>query len=306
MWIFGNTYRPAGTGHRGGWPVSTDMLSLTEELVYKAKIIPANVFKQMPLVSVKLENVEEIGGYAFNQCSMLSHLDLGHKVKTIGTYAFAACESLQSLEFTSSLTVINSLAFEGVGLTSLNIPASVSTIGLHAFQGFPHLLEVTVNWNTPLSVSSADPFLWSNIANIQLNVPVGKESLYKADGYWKQFYIPEISYYSPKVIAGSGTSSISIRGADLNGTAEVRLTQGSVSVSATSVSPGTNGVITANFTLSQIPGGSYQLHVRQAGVIDKVIGEITVQNFVYPEVVSSITGIGQLRTGFTQTAHLVL
>ena len=279
-----------------------------EELVFRAKVIPNSMFNGKPLVSVKLEGVETIGSRAFLECKALTTVDFGNSVKTIDEFAFAVCEQLQNFTLTNSLTSIARCAFDGCySITALNIPSSINAIGLHAFQGCVALEEVTVNWLTPLSITSNDPFYLVDVSNIKLNVPIGTEELYKTAMIWKSFYISPVNSYYPKVIANNGGSTITLYGGQLNESATVWLTQGAISVPATSVNKALPGEITANFELNNVLSGMYDLHVLQAGVIDTVFTEgIEVQGVIYPKVISHVTGASLFRSGFASTAHLVL
>ena len=74
-----------------------------------------------------------VGEYAFNGCDKLTGpIDLSG-VTELGEYAFNACERLGSVVLSDNLTDIPKNAFNTCGLTSVNIPANVQTIGDGAF-----------------------------------------------------------------------------------------------------------------------------------------------------------------------------
>jgi hypothetical protein len=74
---------------------------------------------------------------------------VNYSVTAIGEYAFAGCLGLTSIEIPSSVTEIGDNAFEDCALTSINIPASITSIGEYAFDGCKDLASITVeNGNT--------------------------------------------------------------------------------------------------------------------------------------------------------------
>lgn len=73
-------------------------------------------------------------------------------VKEIGEKAFLRCEQLRSVILPEGLEVIGVNAFTFCGLTQIDIPETVTTIGFAAFGGCEYLKEVTV----PQSVTSLD------------------------------------------------------------------------------------------------------------------------------------------------------
>ncbi len=74
------------------------------------------------------------------------------------------------------------------GLTSVNIPNSVTSIGEGAFFLCSGLKDVTVNWTTPLDISdSGILFTGTPINKATLYVPVGTAELYRQADGWKNF-----------------------------------------------------------------------------------------------------------------------
>jgi hypothetical protein len=98
-----------------------------------------------------VHNVVGIDQYAFQNHTELGNIVFGTSsapslIKSIGNYAFSGCDNLSEIDFTyaTSLTTIGSYAFfhGSTGypqVTSLRIPASVTTIGYEAFAGFNQL-----------------------------------------------------------------------------------------------------------------------------------------------------------------------
>ena len=95
--------------------------------------------------------VTGIGGYAFNDCSSLTSIEIPSSVTSIRDGAFRECSKLTSIEIPSSVTSIGDSAFEGCSkLTSIEIPSSVTSIGDSAFEGCSKLTSIEI----PSSVTS--------------------------------------------------------------------------------------------------------------------------------------------------------
>ncbi|MCD7828230.1 MAG: leucine-rich repeat domain-containing protein [Clostridiales bacterium] len=77
-------------------------------------------------------SVLTVGEYAFDGCSALSRVVLEEGVAAIGDGAFSFCSSLENIDLPDSLTVIGMFAFEGTALTSITVPAGVTSIGIYA------------------------------------------------------------------------------------------------------------------------------------------------------------------------------
>ena len=118
------------------------LITIGEEMFYQSKlktvVIPANA--------------TTIGNSAFEQCASLISIDIPANVETIGTAVFWGCSSLTTVTFEkgSQLKTIGggSSSYYGAfsyctALTSIEIPASVETIGASAFISCSKLATVT-------------------------------------------------------------------------------------------------------------------------------------------------------------------
>ena len=118
---------------------------------------------------------DEIGEYAFHDCSGLTSLTLPAGITSIGRSAFVGCSGLTSLNLPAGITSIGSSAFEGCsGLTSLTLPASISEIGDFAFSDCSGLTSLTL----PASISEIGDFAFSDCSGLtSLNLPDGITSI---------------------------------------------------------------------------------------------------------------------------------
>ena len=85
------------------------------------------------LASVNLANVEKIESEAFSGCSALNNVVIPASVKTIGSSALSGCSALSSVAFNEGVKKIGSYAFYNTALKAAVLPASVVSIGDHAF-----------------------------------------------------------------------------------------------------------------------------------------------------------------------------
>ena len=158
----------------GSGAMSTDIKNLT--LTNGVTVIPNDAFYNCSgLTSVNIPNsVTSIGYAAFAYCSGLKTLIIedGDTKLNVGDNAFesaplenltigrnwtcgggrAMTTSIKNLTLTNGVTVIPNYAFHNCsGLTSVNIPESVSSIGYQAFVGCSALTSVTsFNQNPPV------------------------------------------------------------------------------------------------------------------------------------------------------------
>lgn len=83
------------------------------------------------------DSIETIGSYAFYSCDSLANLTFSEKgkLKEIASSAFQSCVKISSVDFYEGITKVGNYAFKGCHLiTSVNIPASLTSIGIEAFE----------------------------------------------------------------------------------------------------------------------------------------------------------------------------
>ena len=129
----------------------------------RSVVIPGTVtligtfaFSNSSVQSVSIPNsVTEIGSGAFTQCPALRCITLPERLTKIsdGLFEFSG---LAGIDIPDSVTYIGGGAFLGTNLTSIYIPASVSTIGFWAINGCKHLERIQVSEDNPYYDSHGD------------------------------------------------------------------------------------------------------------------------------------------------------
>ena len=90
-------------------------------------------------------SLEQIGAYAFSDCTALLQILIPDSVTLLELGAFRNCRALCHARISNSLAHIGESAFACCSLTSVAIPSSVTRIGLHAFAGCSQLREVEIS-----------------------------------------------------------------------------------------------------------------------------------------------------------------
>jgi hypothetical protein len=143
------------------------------------------------------------------------------------------------------VTAIGKNAFYQYSLRTVDIPASVSSIGPSAF-GFTNPSAVIVHWTVPVaitewvqnplhpSVGSYQHFVFGptetmNLKEITLIVPQGLSSIYKSTNGWKDFNIVEEGTGIPSIPADD-SPIVSTQYYDLLGKPVAQLQKGSIYV----------------------------------------------------------------------------
>jgi len=109
-----------------------------------------------------------------NYMPMIKTVKIESGITSIGDYAFAAMPEFKTIEISDTVTTIGSFAFEGSSLTSLHLPASVTTLKEEALSMCDELKEITVN-NNNLSFNSVDGILYDKEIKTLIKIPCNKE-----------------------------------------------------------------------------------------------------------------------------------
>ena len=119
--------------------------------------------------------ITSISDCAFEGCSGLTSLILPAGITSISDCAFAYCSGLTSLTLPDGITSISDCAFEDCsGLTSLTLPAGITSIGISAFYGCSGLTSLTL----PDGITSINYGTFSGCSGLtSLTLPAGITSI---------------------------------------------------------------------------------------------------------------------------------
>ena len=132
-------------------------------------------------------------------------------VKKIDDNAFAGCPDVSTIIGQDGLNSIGNNAFTAcTELRTISLPKTVTSIGTRAFAGCS-LMEVRVEWRTPLSVPD-DIFEGGINTYCTLYVPTGTKALYRAAKVWKDF--ETIVEYTP--VANETVEAIEMQSLKVN------------------------------------------------------------------------------------------
>ena len=118
-------------------------------------------------------NVTSIGYRAFWQNITLTSVTFaaGSQLTTIDHEAFYQAENLAQIAIPETVTRIGDSAFGYSGLTTVTVPASVSTLGTYAFRGASHLTAINVA-PTSAELSSDDGVLLNKTQSQLIAFPI--------------------------------------------------------------------------------------------------------------------------------------
>lgn len=125
------------------------------------------------LIEISLPNIINIGDYAFYYSLNLKTISI-NKAETIGKFAFANCKNLKNISFPSVQNIGESafqqIQYNGIVLTSVTLPQSLTTVGKNAFLNETKLK--TINF-----LGSTDDWARINFENYSANPKYYAETL---------------------------------------------------------------------------------------------------------------------------------
>lgn len=158
------------------------------------------------LESINLSEVVTIGGSAFSVCDKMTTTGELTNATSLGNYAFNNCYGLSSLVIPSAVTIgdgaisATNSTYKAGGITKINIPSSVTSIGTIFLGRLWDLAQVQVNWtdSTDVSINATNFFRTIDLSagGVTLYVPVGTKGMYEEHSLWGK--IPD-----EKIIEGS-------------------------------------------------------------------------------------------------------
>ncbi|MCR5779691.1 MAG: leucine-rich repeat domain-containing protein [Bacteroidaceae bacterium] len=196
------TFLPAGPRYDTIY-VDADVVGIYDE-----------AFRNREITSIRILPTVEVGQKAFMDCAALTDVIFEGGATTIGEYAFSGCSKLKNVHFSShnTLTDIAPYAFENcialtsvkfpetlenlsgftgcTGLTQLNLPRKLKTIGNDAFKGCTGLTQLTLSGN--LKNIGEEAFAnCKNIKTLELfnedTLTIGKSAFKQCKGLEKVF-----------------------------------------------------------------------------------------------------------------------
>lgn len=143
--------------------------------------IGANAFygcKGLTSVSIP-EKVTQLSNGIFYNCTGLTEVNLHQGITSIGSSAFFNCSSLKSIELPVAITELSASLFSYCGLTSIDIPANVTSIMNNVFYGCKNLVELDISAKVT-SIGNAFALGCTQLQNI--NVAEGNHVYRDIDG----------------------------------------------------------------------------------------------------------------------------
>ena len=123
----------------------------------------------------------------FYQCPNLQKVTIkGNNLQEIGSECFSNCSNLNNFTIPNSVTSIGFAAFQGSGLTSITIPSNVTSIGTAAFSDCSGLTTVRVESTTP-PLDFAGGAFDNNAEGRKIYVPAESVDAYRRAEGWSQY-----------------------------------------------------------------------------------------------------------------------
>lgn len=142
-----------------------------------------------------LANGDEYSG-EINVPAFITYNDQRYAVTGVAWYAFRDQEGVTAVNLPYTITTIGSAAFKGTSIKSLVLPENVATLDNNALLGCSQLTELT-SLNPVPPTAQAATFPATLTSKATLYVPARKVDTYKAAQYWKEFTKIEVSPLSP-------------------------------------------------------------------------------------------------------------
>lgn len=124
---------------------------------------------------------------SFEGCTQLASVTMPKSLTRIGERTFNNCSALTHIDLPNSVTEIGRMAFAYCGLTSLELPETVTSLDTYAFYGSTSLASVTVRAVTPPSMVEMNAFSDDTYGLVSLKVPEISLSAYQSTDWWNQF-----------------------------------------------------------------------------------------------------------------------
>ena len=150
-------------------------------LTLSKNVTKLNYFSFKGCTSLTTINFDEesrlttIGESAFYGCGSLEYVNIPNGVETIEDYAFEECDLLTTINLPSTLKTIGEGVFKNnSSLTSISIPTGVSKIAEYTFSGCDSLATI----NLPSTLKTIEGYSFTSCAELEkLDIPSGVTSI---------------------------------------------------------------------------------------------------------------------------------
>lgn len=111
-----------------------------------------------------ITQVNEIGKYAFKDCTSISSIFISSSLKLLDSFCFYGCSSLTRIRIPESITEIRDHVFENcISLENIEIPDSIILIGDRCFSNCSKLKSITI----PSSIKSIGSCAFYNCSSLK-------------------------------------------------------------------------------------------------------------------------------------------
>ena len=155
------------------------------------KTIGGNAFRSDGAFrSIDASHVTTIGASAFYNCLSLTDIDIGSLV-SIGTSAFAYCRQLRNIVIPEGVDTIPASLFTQVkGLTYIDFPSTVTSMGANVFQYYGIGYQDSSHWSLVVCRAVNPPTIESTTLDKSITdiyVPAESVEAYKTATNWSAF-----------------------------------------------------------------------------------------------------------------------
>ncbi len=138
-------------------------------------IAPANVLNSLSQTArSNISYLEVLDGIVpdnvFKDSTNLTELILKEGVREIEDHSFENCVGITNLEIPASLTKIGYYSFKGIGIQELELPATIVSIGQNAFASCPKLIKVNVLGTVSLDLVFSECAVLEELTLKELNL----------------------------------------------------------------------------------------------------------------------------------------
>lgn len=160
--------------------------------------------------------LDSMGESVFGECSNLTSIDIPTNLRVIPEEAFYGCVKLSQITWGNSVAVIDSFAFGGCAFTELQLPSTLRSVRMGAFEGYGRGRLRSVVFTAPVDTIEPEAFSLQSLNTLRFKntvppitvtspeygadygclymsdvdsviVPCGSLNAWLTDSYWGQF-----------------------------------------------------------------------------------------------------------------------